>query len=294
MFAAINKWPVLDQLNRPRIGSFIGEIDDIFSGPRSEPQYEPVMEPVLIPRTNLLACASATHRPEQPVMMRNLLRTGSSTLERDANGDTCLHAAIAMSHPAQPWVVQSLSTMMKAGADPRHRNHAGYTAYDIACDSAPELGSFRKDLLLQAMLESGSNINDDRLLAPRRLSHFYTSMFQEILDYLNRMFQGKGRVVVMRRERLPMQLWESLRGYVDWPQMMDRALTAALLEFDWFRPVDAEDVFLSQVDTLIEQLEDLDINDEGCVQIAHLIEVLQNSIPSYRAVSISKSGRRRF
>lgn len=352
MFAAINKWPVLDQLNRPRIGSFIGEIDDIFSGPRSEPQYEPVMEPVLIPRTNLLACASATHRPEQPVMIRNLLRTGSSTLERDANGDTCLHATIAMSHPAQPWVVQSLSTMVKAGADPRHRNHAGYTVYDIACDGAPEFGSFRKDLLLQALLESRSNINDDRLLAPRRLTQFYTSMhhdqicggyagqeaaifrkalcerlrnyvdyhrlnarsdvqeaavdrvmasetskwtanpdavFQEILDYLNRMFQGKGRVVIMRRERLPIQIWESLQGYVDWPQMMDRALTAALLEFDWFRPVDPEDVFLSQVDNLIEQLEDLDISDEGRVQIEHLIEVLQNSIPSYRAVSISKS-----
>jgi phosphopantetheinyl transferase (holo-ACP synthase) len=242
--------------------------------------------------------------------------------------------------------------MVKAGADPRHRNHAGYTVYDIACDGAPEFGSFRKDLLLQALLESRSNINDDRLLAPRRLTQFYTSMhhdqicgsyaakeaaifrkalcerlrnyvdyhrlnarsdvqeaavdrvmasetskwtanpdavFQEILDYLNRMFQGKGRVVIMRRERLPIQIWESLQGYVDWPQMMDRALTAALLEFDWFRPVDPEDVFLSQVDNLIEQLEDLDISDEGRVQIEHLIEVLQNSIPSYRAVSISKS-----
>ena len=285
-------------------------------------------------------------------MIRNLLRTGSNTLERDANGDTCLHAAIAMSHPAQPWVVQSLSAMMKAGADPRHRNHAGYTVYDIACDSTPEFGSFRKDLLLQAMLESRSNINDDRLLAPRRLTNFYTSMhhdqicggyaateaatyrkalcerlrnyvdyhrinarsdvqeatidrvmasetskwtanpdevFQEILEYLNHMFQAKGRVVFMRRERLPTQVWESLQGYVDWPQMIDRALNAALLEFDWFRPVDPEDVFLSQVDILIEQLEDLDINDEGRARIEHLIEVLQNSIPSYRAVSISKS-----
>jgi hypothetical protein len=326
------------------------ELDDILSGPRS---FEPVvMEPVLIPRTNLMACSSATHLPAQPALLKDLLRTGSSIHERDANGDTCLHAAIFMSHPEQPWVVQSLSALIQAGADPRQRNNAGYTAYDIACNGPFELGSFRKDLLLQAILESRSCINDDRLLAPRRLTHFYTSMqhdmicgkystqqtaifrkalsdrlrnyvdyhriparsnvqhaaidlvlssdpakwtanpdavFHEVLDYLQRLLHGKARVAAMTRERLPPQICEGLQGHVDWPQMMDRALTASILEFDWFRPVDPEDVFLSHVDHLIEQLEDLDTGDEARDYIDYVIQVLQNSIPSYRAVSVSKS-----
>ena len=297
-----------------------------------------------------MACSSATHLPSQPVTLKNLLGSGSSIHERDPNGDTCLHAALLMSRPEQPWVVQSTSTLMQAGADPRQRNHAGYTAYDIACDGPPELGSFRKDLLLQAMLECGRPVEDDRLLAPRRTTQFYTSKhhemicggyaalegaayrkalsdrlrnyvdyhrlsarpsiqaaaierimssepskwtsspdstFQEVLEYLQRIIHGRTRVVAMRRERLPTQIWEGLQGQVDWPQMVERALTASILEFDWFRPVDPEDVFLSHVDTLIEQLEDVDVGEENRAYINHLVQVLQNSIPSYRAISLS-------
>ena len=351
MFTAVNKWPLFDQINRPRIGSFMEEIDEILSGPRYDTRNEPNMEPVLIPRTNLMACSSATHRPEQPVTIKELLRTGSSIHERDVNGDTCLHAIISMAHPAQPWVVQSLSTLIKAGVDSRKRNHTGLTAHDIACDTAPEFGSFRKDVLLQALLESGVHVNDDRLLAPRSLTQFYTAMhhervcggyagqeatfyrkalcsrlknyvdyhhlnvwtsiqeaaidrilstdtskwttnpdltFREILDYLQPIVHCKSRVMNMRRERLPSQVWQGLPANLDWPQMVETALTAAVLEFDWFRPVDPEDVFLSQIDNLIEQLEDLDIGDQSRENIDRLIEVLQNSIPSYRAVSITK------
>jgi hypothetical protein len=352
MFQAINKWPVLDQINRPRIGTFIGEIDDIFSGQRNvDPTImEPIQQPVLIPRTNLMACSSATHLPSQPVTLRNLLQSGSTIHERDPNGDTCLHAALLMSRPEQPWVVQSMSTLMQAGADPRQRNHAGYTVYDIACDGPPELGSFRKDLLLQAMLECGRPVEDDRVLAPRWPTQYYTTKhhemicggyaaqegaayrkalsdrlrnyveyhrvsarpsiqaaaverimssepskwtsnpdatFHEVLEYLQRIIHGKTRVVAMRRERLPTQIWEGLQGQVDWPQMVEHALTVSILEFDWFRPVDAEDVFLSHVDNLIEQLEDLDVGEDNRAYINHLIQVLQNSIPSYRAVSLS-------
>ena len=350
MFAALNKWPVLDHLNRPRIGNFMDELDDILSGPRS---FEPVvMEPVLIPRTNLMACSSATHLPTQPALLKDLLRTGSSIHERDANGDTCLHAVILLSHPEQPWVVQSLSTLIQAGADPRQRNNAGYTAYDIACNGPSELGSFRKDLLLQALLETRSSINDDRILAPRRLSQCYTIrhhemicggysaqqnaifrkalsdrlrnyvdyhripaqsnvqhaaidrilssdptkwtsnpdvVFHEVLDYLQRLLHGKARVAAMRRDRLPPHMSEGSQGYVNWPQMVDQALTASILEFDWFKPVDPEDVFLSHVDNLIEQLEDLDTGDQSREYIDHSIQVLQNSIPSYRAVSLSNA-----
>lgn len=352
MFQAINKWPVLDQVNRPRIGTFIGEIDDIFSGKREiEPtMMEQPIRPVLIPRTNLMACSSATHLPSQPVTLKNLLKSGSSIHERDANGDTSLHAALLGSRPEQPWIVQSLSILMLAGADPRQRNHAGYTAFDVACDGPPEFGSFRRDLLLQALLECGSPVADDRILAPRRLTHFYTikqhemicggyaaqegaayrkalsdrlrnyvdyhrisahrsiqdttikrimstepskwtsnpdAVFQEVLQYLQHIIHGKTRVAAMRRERLPSQIWEGLQRHVDWPQMVDQALTASILEFDWFRPVDSEDVFLSHVDNLIEQLEDLDVGEENRAYIDHLIQVLQNSIPSYRAVSLS-------
>jgi hypothetical protein len=131
----------------------------------------------------------------------------------------------------------------------------------------------------------------DRVLSsdPAKWTASPDAVFHEVLDYLQRILHGKTRVAAMIRERLPPQICEGLQGHANWPQMVDQALTASILEFDWFRPVDPEDVFLSHVDHLIEQLEDLDTSDEALEYIDHVIQVLQNSIPSYRAVLMSKS-----
>lgn len=50
---------------------------------------------------------------------------------------------------------------------------------------------------------------------------------------------------------------------------------AGLLKFDWFRPVDSEDVFLSHIDNLIQQLEELDPVTTDGENVERLIEVLE-------------------
>lgn len=308
--------------------------------------------PILYPVPNLLVLAASTDRPDQPILLKDLLATRPNVYERDLNGDTCLHVAVVTSRPEYPWVVQSPSQLIQAGADPTQRNNTGYTVYDIACNGPPETGSCRRDLLLQALLEAGRYINDDRLLAPARFTQCYTNMnhamisggyaaqqtdflrkalrdrlknyidfhrlnartrvqevavnrilasnpaiwtqypdklFHDVLGYLQRMFQGQKKLSMMRKERLPPTVWTGFQSTVDWSHMVEQSLTAAILEFDWFRPVQLEDVFVILVDSLIEQLEDLDTDDEGQQHVQNLIEVLQNSIPSYRAMSISRS-----
>ena len=132
-------------------------------------------------RSMLLATCAATSNEDQPQLLRVLLENGASVFEWDVEGNTGIHLAIIMALPDQPWVVKTLTTLIQAGADPTQPNHAGYTAYDLACNTAPEFGSFRRDLLLQALIESESDIQDDRLLAPPDFTAFYTSIHRETI-----------------------------------------------------------------------------------------------------------------
>ena len=65
--------------------------------------------------------------------------------------------------------------------------------------------------------------------------------------------------------------------------MTDEAETTALSEFDWFRPVDPEDIFLSYVDSMIQGLEELKPGKVREEQVQRLIKELENAVPSSRA-----------
>ena len=345
MFAAIVERPAFEYLDHSHARSFHT------GGTYSVPLYKKHRPCYTKQRPMLLATAAATHYESQPALLKLLLENGADVREWDASGNTCLHLAIAAARPDQPWVVQSLTTLIHAGADPSQPNYAGFTTFDLACSTSTKFGfgSFRRDVLLQALLESGSDIPDERLLAPPRLTAFYTKthqakicgavsapdmtfffraalfdrlniavdchnarlheaaidrvlssdapsdhldqdiLFEKVLGYFHRMMEGKKDVVRMVKERLSHQTWMNFGKDLHWHGMTDQARTAALLEFDWFRPVDPEDVFLRFVDNLIEQLEDLGPSEADGDGIGRLIEVLENAIPSYRAVSVKKT-----
>ena len=301
----------------------------------------------------LLVTASATHQQEQAPTLKLLLEAGESVFQSDSSGNTCLHLLLGAVQPGQTWAIKSLIVVLRAGADSHHANYAGLTASDLACNAPPELGSFRRDVLLQALLETNTNISDVRLLRPTRLARSYTKMHHhllfgdqslhtkqqlriELLDclanalerqniissprlqeaaldrilsshaqphfvnpaiivreslaYLYRMCECKKQIVAMSKERLPNHIWIRFGGSMNSLHMIDQAQAAALLEFDWLRPVDTEDVFSSYVDNLIEQIEDR-YQGKDDVEIENLVEVLQIAIPSYRALSIRRAGR---
>lgn len=311
------------------------------------PSCNELKQDIAYHRSVLLSTAAATHNEDQPDLLRLLLENGARIHEWHVDGNTCLHLLITAARPDQPWCHRSLVTLIQAGADPNQSNHCGYTAFDLVCSISSKFGSFRRDLLLHALLESRSDIQDERLLAPTEFTASYTSshhamisgvsspemayifrttllnrtanaiecrniklheasvdrvlsshapayilredsIFLEVLDYLQRMEGGNKQLVRMARARLSHETWTRFSQNLDWLQMTSQAQIAALLEFDWFRPVDPEDVFLSYVDFLIEQLDDLRPNEPNSRNIDRLIEALENAIPSYRAVSVKK------
>ncbi|KAK3701903.1 hypothetical protein LTR37_015214 [Vermiconidia calcicola] len=300
--------------------------------------------------TLLLRTSALSQNEEQPVLLKRLVHAGANVRERDGRGDTCLHHLITTAQPEQPWVLRSLTTLLDAGADPTLSNNAGDTTIDVACDAPPELGSFRRDLLLQALLESSSDIPERLLLHSTKLTRSYTRMhnanlfldrsmspsihlraelletltdaaeqrnilscpklrgaaldrvltaadyidpevvLREALAYLTQMCEAKQQLVSMCRDRIPNHTVIKFAPYVDLLQFANKARMAALLDFDWNRPVDMEDMFAIYVDHLIEQLEDLAGPNEIDVDVIEdAIEVLQNAIPSYRACSLRSS-----
>ncbi|KAK5167061.1 uncharacterized protein LTR77_007791 [Saxophila tyrrhenica] len=292
----------------------------------------------------LLEAAAATWNREQPAELRALLKARANLDERDSSGNTCLHLLVAAAHPSQTWVVHSATALVRAGADPSQLNCFGTTAFDVACDAPAALGSFRRDLLLQALLESGRDILDTRLFGPTRLTSIYTKMRHEVLfgdrsshsdfelrnalleelteaawqrnltsdrklpetalkrvlashalaaftdadtvlrealDYLRLMCEGKKQIVLLCKQRLHKGTCVRLSEHINLLQMAEKANTAALLEFDWFRPVDVEDLFSSYVDSLIDQLEAIrPTSRDQADNIEGLIDLLQNAIPS--------------
>ena len=70
--------------------------------------------------------------------------------------------------------------------------------------------------------------------------------------------------------------------------MTNQAQLAALVAFDWFRPVDPDDVFANQVDNLIEQLEALSPCCSNSEDVKRLIDVLEHAVPSYRSATVKR------
>jgi hypothetical protein len=233
--------------------------------------------------------------------------------------------------------------------DPEQLNHFGCTAFDVACNAPAALGSFRRDLLLQALLEAGLDVLDDRLFSPIQLTNVYNEMRHEVLfgsrsnnseyelqavlheqltaaveernlncnrdllkpalrrvlstytevastdsativeaalQYLERMSEGKKQIVRLCQERIHKEDAVRLGEKLNLLQMRERANTEALLEFDWFRPVDVDDLFLSYIDNMIDQLEALKPAKGDAENIEGLIEMMQNTIPSFRELSV--------
>lgn len=109
-------------------------------------------------------------------------------------------------------------------------------------------------------------------------------LFSVALRYLRLLIEGKKQLVIMIKDRLPYQLWRPYGQRIDWLRLVEETETAALLDFDWFKPVDYEDLFLSQVDGLIQQLEEFALRYGPGENIGPLIDVLENALPSHREV----------
>ena len=132
-------------------------------------------------RSVLLATAATTEDEYQASALKTLLAAGANIHDWDADGNTCLHLTLAAARPWQPWVVCSLAILIRAGADPSQANHRGLSVFDIACRPSRGFGTFRRDALLQALIESGGDILDERVLAPTRLSTSYTSWHHALI-----------------------------------------------------------------------------------------------------------------
>lgn len=304
-------------------------------------------------RTQLLAAAAATRNENQPAVLHSLLTTGASIHDWDESGKTGLHLALCAARPEQTWVVRSLTTLLHAGLDPSQTDHAGINAFDIACEPSPEYGSFRKDLLLQALLESGSDILDERLLGPTYLTKAYTSshnqqlcgatpaspdhtssartalmerlegaldckrstsqsqllelavdrvrcsrptrspvnsedVFQRALNYAKPMLAGRSHLDLMTGRRIAQHDWNKYCQYLDCSSLADRAAKAALLEFDWFRPVDPEDLWFHYVDHLVRRLEKTKAKGDHQEDVRKLIKIVESSTLSSREMSKHK------
>ena len=337
--------PVTDYFQRPPLSTFSNE-PMYFNQP-----YKEIRMGHINRRFMILDIASGTQNEDQPALLRLLLENGASIYDWDVRGNTAMHLAIMMARPEQAWVVQTLVLLIQAGADPNQMNHAGHTAFDLACNTTPEFGSLRRDLLLQALMESGNDIQDDRLLASPRFTFLYTSMyhdtfsskpsyntmfdlrealldklsddsncrnitasrklheaaidrvlasytelripdpnvvFDETLDYLERISDAKKDIVRMTKLRLPNQSWMRFGTSLNWLQMTSQAQTVALVAFDWFRPVDLEDFFSTYVDNLIEQLENLSPHSSNDENIERLKDMLEHAVPSYRSATVRR------
>lgn len=295
-----------------------------------------------IDRTNsrslLLASAAATHNADQPAVLRQLLSNSKSAHEPDADGNTCIHLILMAALPEQPWTVQSLIEVIHSGALPTQMNHASLSAFDVACRAQAQHGSFRRDILLQALIETGSDIPDDRLLMPTELTTTYTSLhhaiicgdpqaradfhlrqalvnrlafethrpsigprselydssvdrvlntspqwnavdpniaFRDAQLYLQRIIAARKQLKHMIEERISYETWTKVSRLVDAQQ----AQNSALLEFDWFQPVEPEDVFISQIDNLILRLEDIDSRSISMDAVDRLMWILEDAVP---------------
>lgn len=104
--------------------------------------------------------------------------------------------------------------------------------------------------------------------------------FSSALQYLRSMIEGKRQLYLMIKERITYQQWRPyLPVNINWLQLEDEAETLALLGFDWFRPVDYEDLFATFVDSLIEQFQITGLDREK------LVKVMEETVPSYRELS---------
>ena len=156
--------------------------------------------------------------------------------------------------------------------------------------------------LLERLTEATQQRNlmpDRRLLeaALKRVMRSYAlaaftdseSIFNDTLRYLELMCEGKTEIIRLCRIRLRKEVWSVTGRNLNLLGMAQQAHTTALLEFDWFRPVDVEDLFSSYADVMIEQLEALSPAERERGNVAECIDLLQNAIPSYRALSIRET-----
>ncbi|KAK3049871.1 hypothetical protein LTR09_008791 [Extremus antarcticus] len=214
------------------------------------------------------------------------------------------------------------------------------------------LGSFRRDLLLQALLESEKDILDHRLFRPTRLTTVYSKMRHDVLfgdrsshsdfelraalleelteaawqrnltsdrklpetalkrvlashalaaftdadtilhdalNYLELMCKGKKQIVTLCKQRLNKETCVRLGENLNLLEMAEKANTTALLEFDWWRPVDVEDLFATYIDSLVDQIEVLSpVSRQENDNIRGLIDLLQDAIPCHGAAAVLK------
>jgi len=309
-------------------------------------------------RSLLLATALHTTNNDQSQLLRLLLRAGAEVSDQDLEGNCCLHLLLQAMQPHQTHCLDSLTILLGAGANVFLRNDDGQSTMDIATASSPELGSYRQDVLLCALVRSGCRVTDQRLFRSPTLTQRYTSgqyallrhgsndlhetrndlrsrllkkligcvdcssvfskyslhetavdrvlsmcdgcvdeadasaLFSTVLRYLRLMIEGKKQIVHMTKDRLPYQTWSPYGQDLDWLKLTDEAETAALVEFDWFRSVDYEDLFITRADTLIQQLEDWKLQHGPSNNIDRLQGIIENTLPSHREMREREDGQR--
>lgn len=300
-------------------------------------------------RTLLLVTAATTSNQDQASILRLLLRAGASISEVDPAGNSPVHLFMSSIQPDDTQAVDALVSLLQAGADLALQNDQGLNAVDLACEESEKHGTFRRDLLLQALSKCQISIRDSRLVGPPRYTAIYTStcfnraedndassrirayllsdltdavdcgsvyvrrklhemavgrvmsrykgkalpsydqLHSMALQYLRRMVTGKQQLYSMVTERLPYQSWIPYAQRLPWFKINEDSELAGLLDFDWFLPVDTEDLFATYVDNVIQRIEDQMVLQPENDDLGHLKGVLERALPSFQAMSQRES-----
>ncbi|KAK3669199.1 hypothetical protein LTR78_010922 [Recurvomyces mirabilis] len=104
------------------------------------------------------------------------------------------------------------------------------------------------------------------------------------------MIKGKNKIVIMTKDRLAYRSWIPYGRLVNVIKITEESELAALLEFDWWRPVDNEDLFVSYVENLIQRFEDFKEQQGHHEQINQLIAKIENALPSHAEMTQRSAG----
>ncbi|EMC94213.1 hypothetical protein BAUCODRAFT_26389 [Baudoinia panamericana UAMH 10762] len=141
---------------------------------------------------------------------------------------------------------------------------------DLEGDSQHHLPSLRAGVLerLIGLVDCGGAFAQyclheaavDRTLAALagRTESNVDELLDNALQYLRRMLAGKRHIVLATKHQLRYQTWLPYCRYLNSLKLSEESEVAALLEYDWSRPVDFGDVMSSFADNLIVRLEQME------------------------------------
>ncbi|KAK4565563.1 hypothetical protein LTR86_004180 [Recurvomyces mirabilis] len=132
----------------------------------------------------------------------------------------------------------------------------------------------------------------DRVITQMHTANGYhfDHLFFATVQYLRLMIKGKNKIVIMTKDRLAYRSWIPYGRLVNVIKITEESELAALLEFDWWRPVDYEDLFVSYVENLIQRFEDFKEQQGHHEQINQLIAKIENALPSHAEMTQRSAG----